>query len=332
MSANHPSFHILVTGGAGYIGSITTAALIEAGYQVTVLDNLATGYREAIHPEARFFKGDISDPTIIQSICQTGIDAVMHFAAFIEVGESVLNPSKYYHNNLVKSIRFFDALIAGGVRHLVFSSTAAVYGDPEQIPLTEDNPLTPANPYGWSKMMVETVLKNYDMAYGFKYVSLRYFNAGGAKGPFGENHNPESHLIPRILNAVIDNTPLEVFGTDYNTRDGSCIRDYIHVEDLAQAHILAMHYLLNGGKSETFNLGTGTGYTVLEVIRTVEQIVGHSVSFIASERREGDAPVLVAAPQKARNILKWGVKLKSLDEIVRSAWEWKRVHPHGYTS
>ena len=325
------SLHILVAGGAGYIGSITTAALIDSGHRVTVLDNLSSGYRKAVHPGARFVAGDTSDRTVVESICREGIDLAMHFAAFIEVGESVLNPSKYYGNNLVKSIEFFDALVAYGVRRLVFSSTAAVYGDPEQIPLTEKARLAPVNPYGWSKMMVETVLRDYDAAYGFRSVALRYFNAGGAVGNYGESHNPESHVIPRILNAVMENVPLKVFGTDYYTKDGSCIRDYIHTGDLAQAHILAAQYLMNGGQSDAFNLGTGSGYTVLEVIRTVEQVIGQPVSYAVTGRRKGDSPVLVASPAKAQNILYWTKEPIGLDGIIRSAWEWKQNHPRGYT-
>jgi len=331
MRAAERSLHILVAGGAGYIGSITTAALINSGHRVTVLDNLSSGYREAVHPDARFVAGDTSDRAVVESICREGVDLAMHFAAFIEVGESVLNPSKYYGNNLVKSIEFFNALVACGVRRLVFSSTAAVYGEPEQIPLTENARLAPVNPYGWSKMMAETVLGDYDAAYGFKSVSLRYFNAGGAVGSYGESHNPESHLIPRILNAVMENVPLKVFGTDYDTKDGSCVRDYIHAGDLAQAHILAAHYLMNDGQSDAFNLGTGSGYTVLEVIQTVERVIGQPVPYAVAGRREGDSPVLVASPKKAQNILNWTKEPMELDVIVRSAWEWKQNHPRGYT-
>ncbi|MFC1573956.1 UDP-glucose 4-epimerase GalE [Candidatus Latescibacterota bacterium] len=318
------NLHILVAGGAGYIGSVTTASLINAGHLVTVLDNLSSGYIDAVHPEARFVNGDTSDREVIGKICDDGIDVAMHFAAFIEVGESVTDPSKYYGNNLVKSIAFFDNLITCGVKRLVFSSTAAVYGEPDRIPLTEDAVLAPVNPYGWSKLMVETVLRDYEKAYNFRSVSLRYFNAGGAFESYGERHNPESHLIPRILDAVIAGVPLRVYGNDYNTRDGSCIRDYIYVGDLAQAHILAADYLMNGGDTNFFNLGTGSGYTVLEVIETVRRVIGKQVSFTVSDRREGDSPALVASPVKAQEILGWTQEPSGLEDIVRTAWEMKK--------
>ena len=330
MNEHHKSLNILVAGGAGYIGSVTTASLIEAGHTVTVLDNFTSGHRDAVHPEAQFVEGDISDEHIINEICCQGINIAMHFAAFIEVGESVVNPSKYYDNNLVKSIGFFDNLIKYGVKGLVLSSTAAVYGYPDRIPLTEDAPVAPINPYGHSKMMVETVLKDYDRAYGFKSVSLRYFNAGGAFGPYGEDHNPESHLIPLILNAVETGVPLRVFGDDYETGDGSCIRDYIHVRDLAEAHILAARYLSDGGTSDFFNLGTGTGFSVLEVLQTVERVIGRKVPYTISERRTGDSPELVASPVKAQRVLGWAKELSGLDDIVRSAWKWRQQFPQGY--
>ena len=317
------SLRILVAGGAGYIGSVTTASLINAGHRVTVLDNLSSGHIDAVHPEALFVKGDTSDREIIGKICKDGIDVAMHFAAFIEVGESVSNPSKYYGNNLVKSIAFFNYLLAGGVKRLVFSSTAAVYGEPERVPLTEDAALAPVNPYGWSKLMVETVLRDYEAAYGFRSVSLRYFNAGGAYETYGERHDPESHLIPRIFDAVNTGLPLHIFGNDYNTRDGSCVRDYIHVSDLAQAHILAADYLLNGGETDAFNLGTGSGYTVLEVIDTVQRIIGQKVLYSMAGRRDGDSPALVASPLKAREILGWTKEPLGLEDIVRTAWEMK---------
>ena len=318
------NLHILVAGGAGYIGSVTTASLINAGHRVTVLDNLSSGYHDAVHPEARFVKGDTADREVIGKICADGIDVAMHFAAFIEVGESVTDPSKYYGNNLVKSIAFFDNLMASGVKRLVFSSTAAVYGEPDRIPLTEDATLAPVNPYGRSKLMVETVLRDYGAAYDFRSVSLRYFNAGGAFESYGEHHNPESHLIPRILDAVKVGVPLHVYGNDYDTRDGSCIRDYIHVGDLAQAHFHAADYLVNGGVTDVFNLGTGSGYTVLEVIETVRRVIGKQVPYKLSDRREGDSPALVASPVKAQEILGWTKEPSELEDIVRSAWEMKK--------
>jgi len=330
MNKTENPLNILVAGGAGYIGSVTTAALIENGHHVTVLDNLSTGYRAAVHPEARFFEGDITDKTIIETICRSGIDVAMHFAAFIEVGESVTNPSKYYTNNLIGSVLFFDNLRACGVNKIVFSSTAAVYGEPEYIPLSEDAALHPVNPYGWSKMLVEQALQDYDKAYDVKSVSLRYFNAGGAFRSFGENHHPESHLIPLIMDAALTGSPLHVYGSDYNTRDGSCVRDYIHVRDIAEAHILAARYLSCGEMSGCFNLGTGKGFTVLEVLRTVEKVINKSVSYEITGRREGDSAVLVASSEKAHRILGWNKELSSLEAIVESAWEWKKQFPDGY--
>ncbi|MCE5251035.1 UDP-glucose 4-epimerase GalE [bacterium] len=332
--------NVLVAGGAGYIGSVTAAILIEAGHVVTVIDNLSHGYLDAVHPEAQFVRCDITDEDILEKTCSSDIDVVMHFAAFIEVGESVKNPSKYYVNNLTRSIRFFDNLIKFGIKKIVFSSTAAVYGNPVTVPLTEDAPLAPVNPYGWTKLMVETVLRDYNRAYGLKSVALRYFNAGGAMGDYGENHEPESHLIPLILDAAIKGTPLKVFGDDYDTRDGSCIRDYIHVRDIAQAHILAARYLCDGENdtcggnapcgSTAFNLGTGTGFTVLEVIRAVERVIGKKVPYIITGRREGDPPELVASPARAERILDWTGNRAGLEDIIRSAWEWKKKFPRGY--
>jgi len=330
MKYSNKPLNILVAGGAGYIGSVTTASLIKAGHSVTVLDNFSSGHRDAVHPDAQCVDGDISDKRIIDEICIQGIDIAMHFAAFIEVGESVENPSKYYNNNLVKSICFLDSLIKNGVKGLVLSSTAAVYGYPDRTPLTEDAPLAPLSPYGHSKLMVETILKDYDKAYGFKSVSLRYFNAGGALGPYGENHDPESHLIPLILDAVERGVPIKVFGNDYDTADGSCIRDYIHVKDLADVHILAARYLMDGCASDVFNLGTGTGYSVLEVIQTVERVINRKVPYTIIERRPGDSPELVASPLKAQRVLGWEKDLSSLEDIVRTAWEWRRQFPEGY--
>ncbi len=320
--------HILVAGGAGYIGSVAVATLIDAGHRVTVLDNLSHGHLAAIHPEARFVKGDIMNRRAVMEACRD-IDVAMHFAAFIEVGESVENPSKYYINNISKSIRFFDNLRACGVARLVFSSTAAVYGEPDRTPIDEDAPLAPVNPYGWSKRMIEQILSDYDRAYGFRWTALRYFNAGGAYGGFGEDHRPESHLIPRILMAAEKGETARVFGGDYPTRDGSCVRDYIHVRDLAEAHVLAARRLMDGGGSDVFNLGTGNGYTVLEVIDTAGKVIGRPISRMVSERRPGDSPSLVASSEKARHILGWNPGL-TLHDIISSAHDWRRAHPSGY--
>ncbi len=327
---NGQSLSVLVAGGAGYIGSVTVAGLIRAGHKVTVLDNFSHGFRAAVHPESRLVRGDISDAVALQDACSGGIDVALHFAAFIEVGESVADPSKYYTNNLARAIRFFDLLRENGVFRLVFSSTAAVYGNPESVPIRENAPLQPVNPYGWSKRLVEQLLTDYDRAYGFRSVALRYFNAGGSDGDYGESHHPESHLIPLILNAARNGTPIKVFGNDYPTRDGSCIRDYIHVRDLAEAHILAARHLYAGGESDAFNLGTGRGYTVLEVIETAERVTGKNIERIITERRPGDPPSLVASPDKAREVLGWRENLTGLEEIVESAYDWKRKFPEGY--
>lgn len=324
------SLNILVAGGAGYIGSVTAASLIRAGHRVTILDNLSHGFLAAVPPKARFVCGNISNERSVRDACSGGIDVAMHFAAFIEVGESVSNPAKYYGNNLSCSIRFFDNLRTSGVNRLVFSSTAAVYGDPRSVPIREDSALQPVNPYGWTKRGVEQVLADYSRAYGFRSASLRYFNAGGAFESYGEDHRPESHLIPLILNAALSGTPIRVFGDDYPTMDGSCIRDYIHVRDLAEAHILAARYLHLGGETDSFNLGTGHGFSVLEVIRVAERVFGGSIARIIEGRRPGDSPSLVASPEKARRVLGWRENLASLEEIISSAYSWKLKHPGGY--
>lgn len=327
---DNTSMNILVAGGAGYIGSVTTAMLVEAGHTVTVLDNLSKGHRDAIHPDARFVEGDIGDPQAVTAVCRNGIDLAMHFAAFIEVGESVTDPRKYYRNNVIEALRFIDALIDNGVGMFVFSSTAAVYGQPREVPLTEDSPLAPINPYGWTKRMIEQALVDYSVAHDFRAAALRYFNAGGAYGQYGENHDPESHLIPRILNMLTDGGSFSVFGDDYDTPDGSCIRDYIHVRDLADAHVRAAGYLADGGTTDAFNLGTGTGYSVFEVIKTVEHVTGKEVPFTVSPRRPGDPPRLVASPERGQRILGRDAHTFTLEDIVASAWEWKLTHPQGY--
>lgn len=330
MTCSESSLTVLVAGGAGYIGSVAAASLLAAGHRVVVLDNLSHGSIGAVHPEARFVVGDIANARAVREACRGGIDVAMHFAAYIEVGESVSDPANYYGNNVVGSIRFFKLLRACEVTRIVFSSTAAVYGEPERLPLTEDAPLRPMNPYGRTKRMIEQVLADYDRAYGFRSVSLRYFNAGGALFSYGESHQPESHLIPRIIDAAIRGGTVNVYGDDYPTRDGSCIRDYIHVRDLADAHILAARYLHDGGETDTFNLGTGRGFTVLEVINAVERIAGRSIKRAVAPRRPGDPPSLVASPEKARRVLGWGGGLADLDEIVESAFAWRISHPGGY--
>jgi UDP-glucose 4-epimerase len=321
--------NILVTGGAGYIGSVTALMLLEQGHRVTVLDNLSSGHRDAVDSDI-LVEGNVSDTNLITEICRNGIDVVMHFAARIEVAESVKNPALYYENNTVNTIRLLTNLLNNNVKKMVFSSTAAVYGNPGDTPLTEEAVLQPISPYGHTKMITEQVLRDFNGAYDFRSVSLRYFNAGGAYNGRGENHKPETHLIPRVLDAIANNGSFTVFGTDYPTPDGTCIRDYIHVVDIARAHMLAMDYLLNDGPTEYFNIGTGKGYSVLEVIDTAERVTGQKLNRSISNRREGDSAVLVASPNKAQNILGFPKELISLEQIISSAWEWKQKFPRGY--
>ena len=324
------TLRILVAGGAGYIGSVASARLIERGHRVTVLDDLSTGHSGALHPDARFVRGAIADTDAVASACRDGIDVVMHFAASIQVEESVRNPAQYYQNNLLSTIHFIEALRDAGVNRLVFSSTAAVYGEPDIVPIPESAPLAPVNPYGWTKRMVEQLLDDYDTAYGFRSVRLRYFNAGGAYAEFGEDHCPESHLIPLMLRAVLTGEPLSIFGADFDTLDGSPVRDYIHVSDLADAHILAAEHLMGNGSTDAFNLGAGRGYTVFEVLKTAERITGRSVPHTIGKRRPGDCAELVASPEKAIGTLGWSAGRTSLEDIIATAWVWMQRNPMGY--
>lgn len=325
---------VLVTGGAGYIGSVATAHLIAAGEDVVILDNLTTGHREAVHPKAVFVEGDTRDRTVLDALFDDhGIDTVMHFAASSLVGESCENPLKYFDNNCHGAHVLLDAMIAHGVGRFILSSTAAVYGDPPSVPITEDMPTQPLNPYGLSKRIIEQMLAWHDKAYGLRYVSLRYFNACGASGCYGEDHHPETHLIPNILMAAEGRRDaVTVFGQDYKTPDGTCVRDYVHVEDLADVHQRAMAYLRQGGASEIMNIGNSLGNSVLEVIEAVRRVSGVDVKVITGPRRPGDADRLVASSDKARATLGWQPKKESIDAIVRDAWEWRRGHPQGYTA
>ena len=314
---------ILVTGGAGYIGSHTVRQLLQQGHDVTVADNLSKGYRHNV-PAGRLHEIDIADTSALQRLMgEKGADAVIHFAAFIAVGESMREPARYFTNNVCGSLSLLDAMVRAGVKHIVFSSTAAVYGHPHANPILETFPIQAVNPYGESKVMVETLLKWFDEIHHLTSVCLRYFNASGAdpEGGLGEEHEPETHLIPLILRAVQTDQPITVFGNDYQTPDGTCTRDYIHVSDLAQAHILAVDYLLGGGASEKFNVGTGAGHTVLETIRTVEQVTGRKVPYVFGPRREGDPPSLVASSQKLRERLGWEPRYADLRSIVEHAWK-----------
>ena len=324
----------LVLGGAGYIGSHTALELVKAGNEVVIADNLVTGYRKAIPEGAKFYEGDLRDSDFLDNLFhQEKIDAVIHFAAYSLVGESGTNPLKYYDNNLYGTKVLLEAMVKNNVGKIVFSSTAATYGEPENIPILESDRTCPTNPYGETKLAMEKMFKWTAEAHGLRYVSLRYFNACGAdeSGTIGEAHNPESHLIPLILQVPNGKREtISIYGTDYDTPDGTCIRDYIHVTDLAQAHILAVKYLANGGKSDIFNLGNGVGYSVREVIETARKVTGHPIPATESSRRAGDPARLVASSEKAKSVLGWKPVHDSLEEIIASAWNWHKNHSNGY--
>lgn len=325
---------ILVLGGAGYIGSHTVYELIEAGEDVVIADNLETGHVEACHPKARFYKGDIRDKNFVDNLFDNEkIDSVIHFAANSLVGESVSNPLKYYDNNLYGTMVLLKSMVEHDVKKIVFSSTAATYGEPENIPILENDKTEPTNPYGETKLSMEKMFKWVSNAHGVRYVSLRYFNACGAhkSGLIGEDHNPETHLIPLILQVPNgQREKVAIFGDDYDTKDGTCIRDYIHVTDLAQAHILAVKYLNEGKESNIFNLGNGIGFSVKEVIEIARKVTGHPIPAIISPRRAGDPAKLVASSEKARKILGWNPEHAELEEIIASAWNWHKNHPKGF--
>jgi UDP-glucose 4-epimerase len=323
---------VLVTGGAGYIGSAFVEQLVAAGERVLVLDDLSRGHRAAVHPDAAFYEGRTGDRELVARIAREHpLDACVHFAAFAYVGESVREPGRYFDNNFTQAQVLFETLIAAGVKCLVFSSTCATYGVPTAVPIPESHPQWPINPYGWSKLFVERLLESFDRAYGLRFVALRYFNAAGATKRCGEHHEPETHLIPLALRAAAGRgAKLKVFGRDYDTPDGTAIRDYVHVGDLGEAHLLALGHLRRGGDSLFLNLGTGAGYSVLEVIEAARRVTGHDVPFEKAARREGDPPRLVADASRARSLLGWTPKQPSLDSIVRSAWDWMQAHPDGY--
>ena len=324
---------ILVLGGAGYIGSHTVHALIDSGAKVVVADNLVTGHVEALHPNARFYEGDISDRAFLDRLLETEKpDSVIHFAAYSLVGESVENPLKYYRNNLYGTQVLLEALVAHGVDKIVFSSTAATYGEPEILPITEDSATLPTNPYGETKLAMEHMFKWTAAAHGLKYVSLRYFNACGAhkNGLIGEAHDPESHLIPIILQAAGGLRDLKIYGNDYQTADGSCVRDYIHVSDLADAHILALNYLKNGGESDIFNLGNGVGFSNFEVLDAARKVTGKPIPCEIAPRRPGDPATLVASSEKAKAVLGWKPHYTDLEGIIATAYKWHERHPRGF--
>lgn len=319
---------ILVVGGAGYIGSVCAELLLNDGNEVAILDNLSEGHRRAIDPRARFFEADLGDRSRTLSILrEVGPEAVMHFAASALVGESMQNPSKYFRNNVANGVNLLEAIVAAGARRLIFSSTCAIFGPPERLPIDERAPTRPINPYGESKLAFERILRWYGEIHGLQFVSLRYFNAAGASEQFGEHHRLETHLIPNVLKVALGEKPhVEIFGTDYDTPDGTCIRDYIHIVDLAQAHILA----LKTHRSGFYNLGTGGGSSVREVIECSRRVTGRKIDIVEKARRPGDPPRLIAASDKIKRELGWQPRFQSLDGMVESAWKWHQKFPRGY--
>lgn len=317
---------ILVAGGAGYIGSHTVKYLLKNDYNVVVVDNLVYGHKEAVLTP-NFEQIDLADKEALDKVFKKHkIDAVVHFAAYTYVGESVTDPQKYYWNNVVNTLNLLDVMIENNVKNIVFSSTCATYGNPQYTPIDEKHPQFPINPYGKTKLMMEQIMADYETAYGLKYVALRYFNAAGcdAQGELGESHDPETHLIPLVLKAIKGEIPqINVFGTDYETPDGTCIRDYIHVEDLADAHMLAVEKLFSEGKSECINLGTGIGTSVKEIIHAAEEVTGKKVPLQYGERRTGDPAKLYAANQKSKEVLGWNPKYTEIKEIIKTAWLWE---------
>ena len=325
---------ILVCGGAGYIGSHTVHQLVEKGEDVVIVDNLQTGHMGAVNPKAKFYKGDIREAEVLDRIfTENKIDAVVHFAANSLVGESMTNPLKYFNNNVYGMQVLLEAMVRHGIDKIVFSSTAATYGEPERIPIMEDDRTEPTNPYGQSKLIMETMMMWVSLATGIRYVSLRYFNAAGAieDGSIGEDHSPETHLIPLILQVPLGKRDhITVFGEDYPTPDGTCLRDYIHVLDLADAHVLAIDYLRRGGESNIFNLGNGQGFSVKEMIEAAREATGLDIKVEIGERRAGDPAQLIASSEKARKVLGWQPKFTDVKAVIGTAWKWHQQHPEGY--
>jgi UDP-glucose 4-epimerase len=319
---------ILVVGGAGYIGSICAEVLLDQKHEVAIFDNLSEGHRRALDPRAEFIEGDLADrETIFNTLARVRPDAVMHFAANALVAESMENPSKYFRNNIAAGLNLLDGMVAAKVKRIVFSSTCATFGPPERLPIDEETPQRPINPYGESKLAFEKILKWYDAIHALRFVSLRYFNAAGASGKFGEDHRCETHLIPNVLKVALgQKAHVEIFGSNYETPDGTCIRDYIHISDLAAAHILA----LGTSASALYNLGTGGGSSVREVIETCRRITSHPIPVVEKPRRPGDPPRLIASSEKIKRELGWRPKFQTLDAIVESAWKWHQKFPRGY--
>ncbi|MDG4657276.1 UDP-glucose 4-epimerase GalE [Ectobacillus antri] len=325
---------ILVLGGAGYIGSHAVYQLIDNGYDVIVIDNLQTGHKQAVHPQATFYQGDIRDKEFLREVfSKEAISSVLHFAASSLVGESMEQPIKYFDNNVYGTQVLLDVMVEFDVKHIVFSSTAATYGEQQVMPITEEMSTNPTNAYGETKLIMEQLMKWCSVAHDIRYVSLRYFNVAGARstGEIGEDHTPETHLLPLILQVALGQREyISVFGDDYETADGTCIRDYIHVEDLIAAHMLALRYLENGGKSDVFNLGSSNGYSVQEMIEAVREVTGHSIPVKIAPRRAGDPAQLIAASAKAKRVLGWEPKRNDIKQIIEDAWKWHQAHPHGY--
>ena len=320
---------ILLTGGAGYIGSVTAKELLDRGHEVVIIDHLGEGHIEALDRRADFTEGNIADPKVLKrAFSKYRYDAVLHFAASCIVPESLENPSLYYRNNVTSSLTLLEAMQENKTSKIIFSSPCAIYGEPDEMPMTEDTPRNPTHPYGETKLTFERALKWYSRAYAIKAISLRYFNAAGATPDLGEDHSPETHLIPNVLNAALGNLPhVQICGKDYPTQDGTCVRDYIHVLDIAEAHILA----LNLEESDSFNLGNGSGYSVLEVVQTAEKVCGKKIPTQEAPRRPGDPTCLIASAKKAQDVLRWIPNYPTLEQIISSAWNWLQKHPQGYS-
>jgi len=323
---------VLVAGGAGYIGSVVAAGLIDEGHRVTIFDNMSRGHLEAVPAAANLITGDLEDRAALDRVFAAGsFDAVMHFAALIEAGESMKIPERYFRNNTANTLNLLEVMLAHGVGRLVFSSTAALYGNPVRVPIEEDDALAPTNAYGESKLLVEKILAWFHQCRGLRYVSLRYFNAAGAAGKRGENHQPESHLIPRVLQVALGQAKeVAIFGTDYPTPDGTCIRDYIHILDLASAHLAALDALASRDRL-IYNLGNGQGFSIREVLDVARRVTGHPIPAVETARRPGDPAILVASSARIQRELGWRPQYPGLDTIVSSAWEWHQRHPHGYS-
>jgi UDP-glucose 4-epimerase len=334
--------HVLVTGGAGYIGGATVRLLLQNSYEVTVLDNLSRGHRNSVHPDVHLVVGNIGDTVLLTKLfSENSFDAVMHFAAFAEVGESMLHPTLYFRNNTSATLTLLEACLRHRVGGFVFSSSTAVFGNPQAVPITESAPRHPVNPYGLSKLQTELMLEWFRQIHGLRYAVLRYFNAAGAWDGHGERHEPESHLIPNVLRAALGSAPVSIFGTNYPTREGTCVRDYIHIYDLAVAHLLVLRALLDLGSRAAavpssgpliYNLGNGLGFSIREVISTASRVTGRNIPAIEAPRRPGDPPTLIASSEKIRHELGWSARYPGLEEILASAWDWHSTQPAAHTA